>query len=157
WTLTGATTEYTVGDRIDLVAWGPHGVSEGPSPYAFHGRVQYLLDGDVAAVEYAPDGLRPFLGADLAVAGQPLTWRLSSVTEDDGLRAAFADEVTGLRAELRWRFAPGTDVMERWLVVRNEGGAPVTLTRLDSAGFCVPTPSSADISYLSGQWAQEFT
>jgi alpha-galactosidase len=171
WTITGAGTEYTVaadGDRIDLVAWGPHGVSEGPSPYAFHGKAQYMLPGDVAATEYAPDGVRPFLGADLAVAGQVLTWRLDSVVADDaaweipdaqphGLRADFVDDVTGLRVTLRWRFAPGTDVIERWTAVHNGGIAPVTITRLDSAGFSVPSPSGVTLSYLWGQWAQEFT
>jgi alpha-galactosidase len=160
WTIAGASTEYTVavdGDRIDLVAWGPRGVSDGPSPFAFHGKVQYLLPGDVAAAEYAPDGLRPFLGADLAVAGQVLIWRLGSVNVDDGLRATFTDEVTGLRVVLRWRFAPGTDIVERWAVVHNDGSAPIVLTRLGSAGFNVPTPDGATLSYLCGQWAQEFT
>ncbi|MEV0715238.1 alpha-galactosidase [Asanoa sp. NPDC050611] len=160
WTIAGASTEYAVaatGDRIDLVAWGPHGVGDGPSPFAVHGKVQYMLPGDVAAVEYAPDGLRPFLGADLAVAGHALTWRLDSVLETDGLAATFADEVSGLRVALRWRFAPGTDVVERWAVVHNDGPSPVTLTRLGSAGFCVPTPGGAELSYLCGQWAEEFT
>jgi alpha-galactosidase len=160
WTIAGAGTEYTVaavGDRIDLVAWGPHGVSDGPSPFGFHGRVQYMLPGDVAAVEYAPDGLRPFLGADLAVAGPPLTWRLDAVVPSDGLEATFVDELTGLRVVLRWRFVPGTDVVERWAVVHNAGAAPVVLTRLGSAGYCVPTPDGATLSYLCGQWAEEFT
>jgi alpha-galactosidase len=160
WTLRGAATEYTVaavGDRIDLVAWGPAGVSDGPSPYAFHGQVQYLLPGDVAATEYAPDGLRPFLGADLAVAGPVLTWRLGEVREQDGLRAAFEDEMTGLEVVLRWRFAEGTDVLERWAEVRNGGEETVAITRLGSAGFCVPTPAGATLHYLCGQWAQEFT
>jgi alpha-galactosidase len=160
YTLTGATTEYTVavvGDRIDLVAWGPHGVSDGPSPYGFHGKVQYMLPGDVAAVEYAPSGVRPFHGADVAVAGTVLTWRLDSVSSSDGLTAVFVDDVTGLRASVRWRFVPGTDVISRWVVVHNGGSDPVVVTRLDSAGFSVPTPSGATLAYLYGQWAQEFT
>jgi alpha-galactosidase len=160
WTLTGATTEYTVAaaaDRIDLLAWGPLGVSDGPSPYAFHGKVQYLLPGDVAATEYAPDGVRPFLGPDLAVAGHGLTWRLGEVTEEDGLRAVFADEVTGLETVLRWRFAGGTDVVERWAEVRNGGARPIEITRLGSAAFCIPTPRGATLHYLYGQWSQEFT
>jgi alpha-galactosidase len=160
WTLTGATTEYTVaarGDRLDLVAWGPIGVSDGPSPYDFHGRVQYLLPGDVAAAEYLPDGLRPFLGADLSVSGHGLTWRLVRTDEHDGLTATFADAVTGLEAQLRWRFAPGTDVLERWASVRNGGDRPLEITQLGSAAFNVPTPNGATLHYLHGQWAQEFT
>ncbi|WP_232075526.1 hypothetical protein [Phytohabitans suffuscus] len=36
WTLVGATTEYTVGlpehgGWLELRAWGPHGVGDGPS------------------------------------------------------------------------------------------------------------------------------
>jgi alpha-galactosidase len=160
WILTGATTEYAVAardDRVDLVAWGPRGVSDGPSPYAFHGRVQYMLPGDVAAAEYLPDGMRPFLGADLAVSGQALTWRLRDAAEEDGLRVTFADAVTGLEVDLRWRFAAGTDVIERWAVVRNGGDRPVEIARLGSAAFNVPTPSGATLHYLHGQWAQEFT
>jgi alpha-galactosidase len=163
WTLTGATTEYTVvarDDRLDLAAWGPIGVSDGPSPFDFHGRAQYMLPGDVAAAEYLPDGLRPFLGADLSISGQGLTWRLNSAGAaegDDGLMAIFVDAVTGLEVSLRWRFAPGTDVLERWTTVRNGGDEPVEITRLGSAAFNVPTPNGAALHYLHGQWAQEFT
>ena len=158
WTITGASTEYTIGDRLELLAWGPHGVSDGPSPYSYAGKVQYMLPGDVAALEYATDGQRPFLGADLAAAGEVLLPRfLGCEAGRDGLSARLEDEHTGLEITLRWRFAPGTDVVERWAVVRNGGSAPVALTRLGSAGFTVPTPSGATLSYLWGQWSQEFT
>src|SRR5882724_12160761 len=118
WTLTGAGTEYTVaatGSWLELVAWGPHGVSDGPSPFGFHGRVQYMTRGDVAAVEYATDGLRPFLGADLVVEAEDGTrsfsWDLVDVDPSDGgLRATFLDALHGLRVEQHYRFAPGTDV-----------------------------------------------
>jgi len=109
WTLTGATTEYTVqrsGRFLSLVAWGPHGVSDGPAPLAFHGRVQYMTPGDVAAVEYATDGLRPFLGPDLALEQRSAYWDLVSVDDTNGLHATFADPVTGLRAVQHYRFAP---------------------------------------------------
>ncbi|GLY98868.1 alpha-galactosidase [Actinoplanes sp. NBRC 103695] len=157
WTITGATTEYTVaraGDRLDLVAWGPHGVSDGPSPLAFHGKVQYMADADVAPVEYAPDGLRPFLGFDLAVHGKVLFLKLTTVAAG---HAEYVDEISGLQVDLHWRFAPGTDVIERWAVLRNDGAEAIALTRLDSASFNIPTPEGATLHYLVGQWAQEFT
>ncbi|MCO8270148.1 alpha-galactosidase [Actinoplanes sp. TRM 88003] len=186
WTITGATTEYTIAavdNRLDLVAWGPIGVSDGPSPYAYHGKVQYMLPGDVAAVEYAPDGLRPFLGADLAIAGHVLTWRLHSVglvdevsatspargdvdggeprapavDGGDVLCAVFVDDVSGIEVELRWRFVAGTDVVERWATVRNGGAEALTLLRMGSAGFNIPAPEGVTVSYLWGQWSQEFT
>jgi alpha-galactosidase len=160
WTLTGATTEYTVqqsGRFLSLVAWGPHGVSDGPSPLGFHGRVQYMTPGDVAAIEYATDGLRPFLGADLVLDQRSAYWELSSVDDTDGLHATFVDAVTGLRAVQHYRFAPGTDVVERWVDLHHDGSAPLRVTELGSAGFNVPTPHGAHLTYLSGQWSQEFT
>jgi alpha-galactosidase len=162
WTLTGATTEYTVrqaGRFLELVAWGPHGVSDGPSPYAFHGRVQYLTAGDVAAIEYATDGLRPFLGPDLVLAdARSAYWDFEgAVAEHGSLRATFTDPVTGLRVVQCYRFAPGTDVIERWAELENTGDAPIRIAELGSAGFNVPTPHGAHLTYLCGQWSQEFT
>ena len=167
WTLVGAATEYTValpehGRWLELVAWGPRGVSQGESPMALHGRVQYLTEGDVAAVEYVPDGLRPFAGADLVVeAGDgsgSLYWQFRDATADaTQLRATFLDDVTGLLAVVCYRFAPGVDVIERWVELTNTGAAALRLHALGSAGFTVPTPHGALLTHLSGQWAQEFT
>jgi alpha-galactosidase len=162
WTLTGATTEYTVrqhGRFLELVAWGPHGVSDGPSPYDFHGRVQYLTLGDVAAIEYATDGLRPFLGPDLVLAdARSAYWDFENAVVENGLlRATFADPVTGLRLVQCYRYAPGTDVIERWAELTNTGASPLRIASLDSAGFNVPTPGGATLTYLCGQWSQEFT
>jgi alpha-galactosidase len=161
WTLTGATTEYTVTAGpawLSLYAWGPHDVSAGPSPLDFHGRVQFMTAGDVTAVEYATDGLRPFLGADLVLDARSSSWDFGSVDLDgDGLRATFLDPVTGLRAVQCYRFAPGTDVIERWVTLHNDGSASLGVLELGSAGFNVPTPHGARLTYLCGQWSQEFT
>ncbi|MFG1928115.1 alpha-galactosidase [Cryptosporangium sp. NPDC048952] len=158
WTLTGATTEYTVtlaDEWLELHSWGPIGVSDGPSPLAFHGKVQYLTRGDVAPVEYATDGQRPFLGADLDAGG--LRWEFVSAEETDGLRVTFVDALTGLRGTQCYRFGHGTDVIERWVEVRNDGRDPVSIGSLGSAAFSVPTPDGARLGYLCGQWSQEFT
>lgn len=167
WTLVGATTEYSValpehGQWLELVAWGPHGVSDGESPLAFHGGVPYLTEGDVAAVEYAPDGLRPFAGADLVVEAadgtRSLCWRFQDAAFDGGqLRATFLDDVTGLLAAVCHRFAPGGDVIERWVELTNTGSNALRLVEVGSAGFSMPTPHGARLTHLSGQWAQEFT
>ena len=159
WTLTGASTEYTISDAMTLHAWGPHGVSAGPSPLDFHGPVQYLTPGDVAAVEYATEGMRPFLGADLVLEPRSSSWDRIAVEPDgdDALRATYADPVTGLRAVLHYRFAPGTDVIERWVTLHNPTAAEIRVVELGSAGFCVPTPHGARLTYHCGQWSQEFT
>jgi len=164
WTLRGATTEYTVGlpehgGWLELRAWGPHGVSDGPSPLAWVGKAQYMTPGDVAAVEYAPDGVRPFAGPDLVVRpARALSWSFDGAAQEgDSLRVDFADAATGLRAALHYRLAAGSDVVERWVALTNTGAAPLSLVELGSAGFCVPTPHGARLTYLSGQWAREFT
>ena len=164
WTLVGATTEYTVGlpedgGWLELRAWGPHGVSDGPSPVGYVGKAQYMTAGDVAAVEYAPDGVRPFAGPDLVVRpARALSWAFEDASHSgDLLKVDFLDPVSGLRAALHYRLAPDSDVVERWVELTNTGAAPLQLAEAGSGGFCVPTPHGARLTYLSGQWAQEFT
>jgi alpha-galactosidase len=167
WTLRGESVEYTVavpehGRWLELVSWGPHGVADGPSPVCYTGPTPFFTAGDFAPVEYATDGIRPFGGADLVVAtatgDRAVSWQFrDAVAPDDGqLRVAFADPVTGLVARLCYRIPAGTDVVERWVELSNPGDSALRLDRAGSAGFCVPTPHGARISYQWGQWAQEF-
>ena len=76
--------------------------------------------------------------------------------EPGELRLTFTDEVLGLNAVLCYRAVPGTDVIRRWVELANTGGADLTLARLDSAAVNVPVPGGARLTYLVGQWAQEF-
>jgi alpha-galactosidase len=154
WTLHLATTTYTVAlgsDWPELVAWGPAGVEEGPSPLTNHGRVHFITEADAAPVEYAPRGTRPFFGADLE-AGQSW-WRFVDGTPTTGL--TYLDDIAGLRTVLRYEPVPDTDVLLRWVELTNESAEPLTIERLGSAGFCAPT-KAARLTFLSGQWAQEF-
>ncbi|MCI2420614.1 alpha-galactosidase [Saccharopolyspora sp. K220] len=163
-----ATTSYTValepdGRWLELVAWGPHGVEDGPSPLANTGRTHFITAADAAPIEYAPRGLRPFSGADLVVgpAGQAREswWRFDGAEEpgDVDLRLAFLDELTGLRAVLCYHAQPGTDVLCRWVEFANTGSATLEIERLDTAGVCLPTGlAGARLTYLTGQWSQEF-
>ncbi|MDG4807521.1 alpha-galactosidase [Micromonospora sp. WMMD1120] len=168
WTLRGAHTEYTVtvpahGRWLELVAWGPHGVSDGPSPVAYDGPVPFLTAGDAAPIEYATDADRPFLGADLVVetpdGGRRVGLRHTGSRLDADQRELavdFADPVTGLRATVHYRVPDGTDVVQRWVELVNDGGGPLRVVRAGSGGFCVPTPHGALLSHQWGQWAQEF-
>ncbi len=118
WTLRGAHVEYTVavpehGRWLELVAWGPHGVSEGPSPVEYAGPVPFLTAGDATPIEYATDAARPFTGADLVLETAAGDRRVSfSYVDADGdaglLALTFADPVTGLRAVLHYQVPPGT-------------------------------------------------
>ncbi|MET8306277.1 alpha-galactosidase [Micromonospora sp. NPDC005173] len=168
WTLRGTHTEYTVtvpahGRWLELVAWGPHGVSDGPSPVAYDGPVPFLTAGDAAPIEYATDADRPFTGADLVVetsAGQRRVGfghtEVRADADQRELAVGFADPVTGLRATVHYRVPAGTDVVQRWVELTNGGTGPLRVVRAGSAGFCVPTPHGALLSHQWGQWAQEF-
>jgi alpha-galactosidase len=155
WTLRLATTTYTVAlgpDCPELVAWGPAGVEDGPSPLANHGSVHFITETDAAPVEYAPRGTRPFFGADLEVA-EGSWWRFAGGTPTDGLTCV--DDLSGLRTTLHYQPVPNTNVLLRWVELANDGTEPLSLQRLGSAGICLPT-HGARLTFLSGQWAQEF-
>lgn len=149
------------GRWAELVAWGPTGVSDGPSPVSYHGPTPFRTAGDAGALEYATDADRPFAGADLVVetaTGQHgVRWdRYRADGDDRRLRIEFTDSVTGLHATLHYQIPAGTDVLRRWVELTNAGTEPLHLLRAGSAGFCVPTPHRALLNYQWGQWAQEF-
>ena len=167
WTLRTAATSYTVevpehGRWAELSSWGPIGVEDGPSPLAGHGRTPFRTAADAAPAEYLPYGLRPFGVADLDVrrpGGERGSWWSftgGQLTEAGELRLAFTDDVLGLDAVLCYQTVPGTDVIRRWTELTNIGDGDLVLRRLDSAAVNVPVPGGARLTYLAGQWAQEF-
>ena len=166
WTLRTETTTYTVevpdhGRWAELSSWGPAGVEDGPSPLATHGRIHFRTEADAAPAEYVPSGLRPFGGAELDVwrpgsdHGSWWSFKGAAGTATE-LRLTFADEVLGLEAVLCYLTVPGTDVIRRWVELTNTGDADLMLGRFDSAAVNVPVTSRARLTYLAGQWAQEF-
>ncbi|HTI19874.1 MAG TPA: alpha-galactosidase, partial [Kutzneria sp.] len=167
WTLRTAATSYTVavpghGRWAELSAWGPAGVEDGPSPLAGHGRTPFRTAADAAPAEYLPFGLRPFGGAELDVrrpGGERGSWWSFTgerPAEAGALRLGFTDELLGLEAVLCYETVPGTDVIRRWVELANTGDGELLLRRLDSAAVNVPVPGGARLTYLVGQWAQEF-
>jgi alpha-galactosidase len=170
WTLRTANTSYTVevpehGRWAELSAWGPQGVEDGPSPLAGHGRTPFRTAADAAPAEYLPFGLRPFGGAELDVrrpGGERGSWwqfsgeQPAGGSEGSGLRLAFIDDLLGLQAVLCYETVPGTDVIRRWVELTDIGDSALLLARLDSAAVNIPVPGGARLTYLTGQWAQEF-
>ncbi len=168
WLLRTDRTVYAVrlepgGRWAETSAWGPHGAETGPSPLDWSRRTHFLTQADAAPAEYVPTGLRPFTGADLTVrrpGGERGTWWTCTGAVQDGehaLRLEFTDEVTGLRGTLHYAVAPGTDVLLRWTELANTGAEELRLERLDSAAVNVPVQGGARLTYLAGQWSQEFT
>jgi alpha-galactosidase len=167
WTLRTATTSYTVevpghGRWAELSSWGPAGVEDGPSPLAGQGRTPFRTAADAAPAEYIPFGLRPFGGAELDLrrpGGERGSWWSfagARTAEAGELRLAFTDQVLSLEAVLCYQVVPGTDVIRRWAELANAGHGDLLVTRLDSAAVNVSVGGAARLTYLAGQWAQEF-
>ncbi|MFF1833517.1 alpha-galactosidase [Streptomyces sp. NPDC058231] len=167
WLLRTENTTYAVriageGRWAELAAWGPHGVETGPSPFDAPHRTHFITRADAAPAEYIPYGLRPFTGADL-VAQHPggergTWWTFDSATHDGdrALRLDFTDGELGLRAALHYETVPGTDVILRWTELSCTGDEELRLERIDSAAVNVPVTDGARLTYLTGQWSQEF-
>ncbi|MFC7906912.1 alpha-galactosidase [Streptomyces nigra] len=164
WTLRTEHTTYTVrlsqdGPWAELDAWGPAGVEDGPSALDWSHRTHFVTPADAAPAEYLPYGLRPFTGAELVAAtpeGERGSWWEFAGAEEseDALRLAFTDDVLGLRTVLCYETVPGTDVILRW--TEHTATRELRLERLDSAAVNVPVTAGARLTYLTGQWSQEF-
>jgi alpha-galactosidase len=80
-------------------------------------------------------------------------------TEGPGtLVLSFADRCYPLAVESWFRVVPGTDVIERHLVLRHTGepgDAPFDVIRADSATWVLPPLDDYRISQVRGQWAAE--
>jgi alpha-galactosidase len=167
WTLRTENTTYVValagdGQWAELSAWGPHGVESGPSPLDWSRRTHFITQADAARAEYIPYGLRPFTGADL-IGGRPgeergVWWRFTGATaeEDRTLRLVFTDEQLGLETALCYEAVPGTDVILRHTELTCVGENELRLERFDSAAVNIPVTDGARLTYLTGQWSQEF-
>ncbi|MGV9642962.1 alpha-galactosidase [Streptomyces sp. NPDC003333] len=164
WTLRTDNTTYTVrlsqdGPWAELDAWGPAGVEDGPSALDWSHRTHFVTPADAAPAEYLPYGQRPFTGAEL-VAATPdgergAWWEFTGAEESEGaLRLSFTDDVLGLRTVLCYETVPGTDVILRW--TEHTASRELRLERLDSAAVNVPVTAGARLTYLTGQWSQEF-
>ncbi|HEY3480234.1 MAG TPA: alpha-galactosidase, partial [Streptomyces sp.] len=167
WLLRTEHTVYAVrladgGRWAELAAWGPHGAETGPSPLDRSRRTHFLTPADAAPAEYIPQGLRPFTGADL-VAGAPggdrgVWWTFTRAVPrgDRALRLEFTDDRLGLLVALCYETVPGTDVLLRWTELTCTGTEEIRLERFDSAAVNVPVEGGARLTYLTGQWSQEF-
>ncbi|WP_327399043.1 alpha-galactosidase [Streptomyces sp. NBC_01288] len=166
WTLRTENTSYTVrlspdGPWAELDAWGPLGVEDGPSALDWSRRTHFITPADAAPAEYLPYGLRPFTGSEL-VASRPdgedrgVWWEFVGAEADEGtLRLAFHDELLGLRTVLHYETVPSTDVILRWTEF-TAASRELRLERLDSAAVNIPVTGVARLTYLTGQWSQEF-
>jgi alpha-galactosidase len=84
-------------------------------------------------------------------------WELAGHAVHDGnhLELQFAVRGQAVKVSLHYRVHDDTDVIDRWVVLRNDSGAAVDVHRLDSAAWVMPELSRARVSHLTGRWAAE--
>lgn len=66
------------------------------------------------------------------------------------------DELIGLQVRLHYRVHADTDLIERWVTVKNAGSHTLELERLFSALWHLPEEQTYRLTHLTGQWLDEF-
>ena len=162
WLLSGPASSYALGlgeaDELLHLHWGPRialadaeALAAGPGPeyWAF----EATLDGhEEYPVEGGPRFVRPALSVRTEER-RGTEWRFEAYEADgDELRLRFSD--AGLGITLHYRMRAGTDVVERWVTLANDGPA-LEVLRVDSAAWTLPRRDGWRLSQLHGRWAAE--
>ncbi|MFD3312779.1 alpha-galactosidase [Streptomyces sp. NPDC058694] len=162
WLLSGPASSYALrlgeDDALLHLHWGPRialadaeALAAGPGPeyWAF----EATLDGhEEYPVEGGPRFVRPALSVRTDER-RGTEWRFETYEADgDELRLRFSD--SGLGITLHYRMRAGTDVVERWVTLANEGPA-LEVLRADSAVWTLPQRDGWRLSQLHGRWAAE--
>ncbi|MEU9892059.1 alpha-galactosidase [Streptomyces phaeochromogenes] len=162
WLLSGPASSYALrlgeDDALLHLHWGPRialadaeALAAGPGPeyWAF----EATLDGhEEYPVEGGPRFVRPALSVRTDER-RGTEWRFETYEADgDELRLRFSD--SGLGITLHYRMRAGTDVVERWVTLANEGPA-LEVLRADSAAWTLPHRDGWRLSQLHGRWAAE--
>ena len=171
WLLSTPRTSYAL--RVDEtgspchVAWGPRlspaaarelvGAPQ-PQHSSFEGRPgvgeELPVDG---GTRYGPPSLQVrFADGSRAFEWQPEGHRVHRPSPGvHDLELTFRDRLHPLRTVLHYRVREDSDVIERRLVVRNDGDTPVQLLRADSAAWSLPSLRGYRLSHVVGQWSAE--
>ncbi|MEV0557835.1 alpha-galactosidase [Streptomyces sp. NPDC050597] len=162
WLLSGPASSYALrlgeDDALLHLHWGPRialadaetlAAGPGPEYWAF----EATLDGhEEYPVEGGPRFVRPALSVRTEER-RGTEWRFETYEADgDELRLRFSD--SGLGITLHYRMRAGTDVVERWVTLANEGPA-LEVLRADSAAWTLPHRDGWRLSQLHGRWAAE--
>lgn len=162
WLLSGPASSYALrlgeDDALLHLHWGPRialadaeALAAGPGPeyWAF----EATLDGhEEYPVEGGPRFVRPALSVRTDER-RGTEWSFETYEADgDELRLRFSD--SGLGITLHYRMRAGTDVIERWVTLANEGPA-LEVLRADSAAWTLPHRDGWRLSQLHGRWAAE--
>jgi alpha-galactosidase len=160
WHLAGPGLSYVVSVHDGLprqLYWGP-AIPDGAVPaLAVERRQEVAFDdklhtGAELLGELGPQFTTPSLQLRHPDGAKGFDWRYRDFTIDgDHLAIAFTDR--DLVLELHYRLWD-TGVLDRWASI--EAGAPVEVTRFDSAAWTLPHWNDYRLSHLSGEWAAEW-
>jgi alpha-galactosidase len=166
WVLSGEAASYVLhldeDDHLRNPHWGVRLSVEqarslldrpGPAARGFEDSADGALDLAVArAMWFGHAGVRVRF-AD-GTRDLELVFRSADQTDDE-LVLEFADRRYPLTVRAHYRLPAGGDVIERHLVLRNDGTEPITVVRADSATWVVPPLPDYRLSQVRGQWAAE--
>ena len=80
---------------------------------------------------------------------------ISQIEGQPGLQIILKDATYGLKVSAYYRILPELDLMQRWIVLSNEGDKPITLENAQS-GSCQLPAGEYELMHLAGDWAREF-
>jgi alpha-galactosidase len=168
WMLSGPSSSYVLHldgeDRLRALHWGPPltveqaaalvDLADRAAPWRpFEDPADGTLDLAAAgASRYGHAGLQVRF-AD-GTRDLELVYRGEERTDDE-LVLEFADRHYPLVVLAHYRLPAGGDVIERHLVLRNDGDEAVTVARADSASWVLPRLDGYRLSQVRGQWAAE--
>ncbi|HEX4703810.1 MAG TPA: glycoside hydrolase family 36 N-terminal domain-containing protein, partial [Pseudonocardiaceae bacterium] len=116
-----------------------------------------MPDPDELAAAAGPRFGPPSLALRYADGTAAVEWTYVGYDLDGGhLTVRLADRHYPLAVKLHYRVHDDSDVIERWTTVHNTGADdPITLVRLDSAAWTLPSRSDYRVSHVAGGWSSE--
>ncbi|MFC7547720.1 alpha-galactosidase [Plantactinospora sp. GCM10030261] len=153
------TAHTTYALRLDHtvrpIHWGPRiSATDAATIPAWRSPHQDTFEGPLDGAEEFPTAGGPmFAPAALSTASD------ASLTVDG--HDIHADELIirlsgGLAVDLHYRVRPGTDVIERWSVVRHTGDTgEIVLGTHAAAAWCLPVRDNYRLTHVTGGWARE--
>ncbi|WUJ70492.1 alpha-galactosidase [Kribbella soli] len=104
--------------------------------------------------EYPLDGGLQFGRAALSLGDRGVAWFfVGAVHGDRQVELQFA--AGQVRIGLHYRVYDDSDVIDRWVTLRNDSASTVDVHRLDSAAWVLPEQAAYRMSTLTGRWAAE--
>lgn len=108
--------------------------------------------------EYPLDGRLQFGRSALSLAFgdvRSTEWSFTGHVVRDGRELELQFAVRDVGVSLHYRVYDDSDVIDRWVSIRNDSASTVDVHRLDSAAWVFPEQASYRMSQLNGRWAAE--